>query len=361
MALQSPTRPALLHRLPIELILDIAQHACGSTASYGKWRAWRRGMVRLMRVSKHLRRILEPVLWEMLWVCDLELAVDKGATSCRLIPGSLGALPTGPETGLDLVKWLKLEGLPHFTSPCLPRNPDPLQKFDIRDKLGILDLEKCTLRYPPLESPSFSHLTSLWLDAVTITPVDFAHLVSSSSTPHVTYLAIRSLVDPKRRDRYDAKQLLIYFPSLPPALLARLSLLQVDLSDLHRFPADLFAHALPVLLTWRCWHRGPSSLAAPSPALAPKQLLIGQIDGAPLLSSFARENGHNETTPRTLILPAAFAPGVQNEPSVVDGIARVLRGCRERGTRVEWATEEMWQKERRLHGVLKSQRGHGEV
>lgn len=47
----SEPRQNLLHRLPAELVLDIALRASGPSDTYHQWRDWRRSMVRLCRVS----------------------------------------------------------------------------------------------------------------------------------------------------------------------------------------------------------------------------------------------------------------------------------------------------------------------
>lgn len=238
--------------------------------------------------------------------------------------------------------------------------------------LETLELERCALVNPA----PFLHLTSLWLDTVALRPDDFAHLVTPALTPKLNYLALRSLADPDKVNLRHKGAPVVYFPVLPTDLLARLGLLQVDMSDVASFPTDLFTHAVPVVVTWRFWHQAPPSLLFPTLEGAPKHIQVGNIcypehhglwvartcgrllpwaQAAPLARDDDDYDGRSD--PRTLILPDEFRARSEDEDrEAAQLVQQVIIECGRRGIRVEWATEGRWEAEKRLHGVLQRRR-----
>ncbi|GAA5933080.1 hypothetical protein JCM3775_005308 [Rhodotorula graminis] len=358
-------RPALLCRLPVELLLEIARIASGPRDSYPQWVQWRRRMQSFCLVCRHLHRVLESVLCEVVWVSGAELAVDGGGRVFRPIRHRLGPLSNGASAvrAGECVKWLRMDGQHHSPSgkDLLIRDSTPLPMLE------TLELEKCAFLNP---SP-FLNLTSLWLDTVKIRPADFARLVTPALTPRLNYLALRSLADPDMANLRHKDAPVVFFPHLPVDLVARLGLLQVDLSDISSFPPDLFAHQLPVVLTWRFWHQTPPSLLFPTLERPPNHIQVGDIcwpehralwttrtgerlleraKGAPLVRGGDDGDG---SEPRTLVLPHEYCALYSAEERPAAHLAReLLDECCRRGIRVEWAKEDRWEAEKRLHGVL---------
>ncbi|GAA5850106.1 hypothetical protein JCM9279_004912 [Rhodotorula babjevae] len=359
-------RAALLCRLPAELLLEIARTASGPRDSYRQWLAWRRSLQSYALVCRYLRRVLEGMLCEVVWVSGSELAVDGTGRAFRPVRDRLGPLSKGktPTRVSERVKWLRMDGQHH-----LPSGDDlVVRDFTPLPMLETLELERCALVNPA----PFVHLTSLWLDTVSIRPVDFARLVTPALTPKLNYLALRSLADPDKVNLRHKGAPVVFFPDLPHDLLARLGLLQVDMSDVASFPDDLFAHPVPVVLTWRFWHQTPASLVFGRPERAPKHVQVGDIcypehhalwvkrtcdrllvwaQAAPLV----RDDGDDDEgrPPRTLILPGEFWARYEGEDYEAGQIVEnVVLECGRRGIQVEWAVEARWEAEKRLHGVL---------
>ncbi|GAA5909355.1 hypothetical protein JCM8208_005715 [Rhodotorula glutinis] len=362
-------RPALLCRLPVELLLEIARDASGRRGSYSQWVEWRRRMQALCLVCRHLRRALESTLCEVVWVSGAELAVDGPARALRSVRNRLGPLSNG-KSGTrvgERVKWLRMDGQHH-----LPSGADlPVRDLTPLPILETLELEQCAFLNP---SPYLA-LTSLWLDTVKIRPVDFARLVTPVVTPRLNYLAIRSLADPDKVNPRHKDAPVVFFPDLPSDLVSRLGLLQVDLSDIASFPPSLFAHTLPVVLTWRFWHQTPPSLLFPTLERPPRHIQVGSIcwpearalwtrrtcerllgwaKGAPLVRD---GDVDGDPAPRTLILPDEFcAPYCAEDRSAGLLAQELVLECGRRRIRVEWTSDSRWAEEKRLHGVLQRRR-----
>ncbi|GJN90391.1 hypothetical protein Rhopal_003402-T1 [Rhodotorula paludigena] len=349
----------MLDRLPAELILELAALVAPRRESHVAWLAWRSRILRLCLVCRYLRSVLEPVVWETVWAGEIELARIaqcarvSSETACPHETCACVARQDG--AGWHRVKRLRLDG--RFQEGLVVGPAD----IEVYSQLESLEVDNCRLSLTASLSP-IHHLTSLWLDTINITHVQWEVLTSDHVTPNLRYLSVRRLHS--GAVGFTQAETAFYFPHFAPDLVQRLGVLQVDLTDRPLFPPDLFTLECPVVLTWRCWHAAPSSLAAVS--RHPRHLVIGHVYGNPAQSKQWFVNSEQRLVEwvkyrspgaRTLILPAGLSPyNRANDPYVRLGIQHLLAECAKNRVLVEWHHQENWQEEYRLHRVLEERR-----
>ncbi|BGP41264.1 hypothetical protein JCM10450v2_005306 [Rhodotorula kratochvilovae] len=353
-----------MDRLPTELLFAILDLAAPLDMDAGFDESFYRlaRLAVLSCLSKTYYAIMRPLLYRSVWVgADTVGRFRRAVKECDWEAArwvrSISTTPYLKENTFNRLGKL-LHKLPNVEEIRLGMAPSSGCEVDLAELARAPNLRRLAAEVQRgilTGSPRFDSLVELSLHEVAILPDDLAILLAANTTPSLKALYIGKTT-----------VTLSTLPTLDPASLNRLDVLQVGLAP-HHFRAlpsefqpvlpspDLSALSVPILLSLPLGH---TSLLAqlPRKVAAPSSALHLRIDGAPTrsiartpsdalvlrlsrISTFLR-SAPLGFVPRSVSLPAGLHPS-RPLPGAADATRdELLCACEEKGVRVRWRAEE---------------------
>ncbi|GAA5856946.1 hypothetical protein JCM8547_008480 [Rhodosporidiobolus lusitaniae] len=146
---------------------------------------------------------------------------------------------------------VKVERIGLYDCPSI--DEDYLAAMNGLQDVKRLSFDDTDISLPPsaLDSSTFSRLTFLSLDCVTLTIETAAALLQVCTLPNLKALALAELREPA--EEAEADDVVMFLPHLPDDFLAQLDVLQLALCDADFIPRDWIFSSTPVLVTVQSW------------------------------------------------------------------------------------------------------------